>query len=185
MADRHPAAVICLHWLSLLAVALLVVLGLGHDALESRSSRALVLDIHRQLGLLLFLLTAARLLLHRRLRLEFAADAKGHYRRLARFVHVLLYLLLLGLPLLGLCASQARGQTVTLLGLALPRLLARDREFADQLADFHEWGAWTLLALVGLHAAAALYHHYVRRDHTLLRMLPVCAASKSSFSRRL
>jgi cytochrome b561 len=56
--------------------------------------------------------------------------------------------------------------------LPLPALIAPDKAFAENLEDWHEIGATVGYWLVGLHAAAALYHHYVRRDDTLRRMLP-------------
>lgn len=95
--------------------------------------------------------------------LRLAADA----------THGLLYALLFALPLLGLALSGARGNPVTLFGLGpLPALLQRDLDLADVLADYHVWAAWALLALVSLHALAALWHHFVHRDPVLTAMLP-------------
>jgi cytochrome b561 len=99
-------------------------------------------------------------------------DAKGPHRALAAATHATFYLLLGALPVLGLIASQARGQAVQLLGLPLPDLLARDRDLAEQLLGIHEWLAWLFLAMAGMHAVMALWHHWVRGDDTLRRMLP-------------
>jgi cytochrome b561 len=53
--------------------------------------------------------------------------------------------------------------------------MERDRDLADIVVIVHEWAAWTLLALAGAHAAAALWHHHVRRDDTLARMVSLRA----------
>jgi len=57
--------------------------------------------------------------------------------------------------------------------VTLPPLVDEDEDLGDSFAAYHEAGAWLLLAMVGLHAAAALFHHFVRRDTVLLDMLRV------------
>ena len=85
----------------------------------------------------------------------------------------MLYVLLLILPLLGWAAASARGWRVTLLpGVALPALLPRGSKSGFQAGDVHTFLAYTLLAIVALHIAAALYHRLILRDQVLARMLP-------------
>jgi cytochrome b561 len=86
----------------------------------------------------------------------------------------LLYLLLLAQPGLGLLQTNARGQQVDFLFLIrLPPVVGADRPLARQLHELHELAANALLILIGMHAAAALFHHFVRRDDVLNAMLPV------------
>ena len=81
---------------------------------------------------------------------------------------------MIGLPFLGWMALSAKGAPVTLPGgLGLPMLpISESKETARWFKDLHETGATVGYVLVGLHAAAALVHHYVQRDNTVLRMLP-------------
>jgi cytochrome b561 len=51
-------------------------------------------------------------------------------------------------------------------------LVGADKALADQMKELHETLATAGYFLVGLHAAAALLHHYAFRDNTLVRMLP-------------
>jgi cytochrome b561 len=51
--------------------------------------------------------------------------------------------------------------------------VADDPDLADVLTDWHAWAAWGLLALLAAHIAAALWHHWVRRDGVLAAMLPL------------
>ena len=91
----------------------------------------------------------------------------------ARLTHWALYLLLIALPLMGWANASSRGWP-TFMGtlLPLPSLTPEGSPFGHSLGDWHSVFAWFLLALAGLHAAAALFHHFVLRDATLRRMLP-------------
>ena len=51
-------------------------------------------------------------------------------------------------------------------------MIAKDKALAHTLEEIHEFGANAGYALVAVHTAAALFHHYFMRDNTLLRMLP-------------
>ncbi len=91
----------------------------------------------------------------------------------ARIVHWLLYLLLFALPILGWINASWRGMPIVMFGLALPQLVANRAPGWGWTGDVHVLLAnYLLLALVGLHALAALYHYFVRRDGVLQRMLP-------------
>ena len=66
--------------------------------------------------------------------------------------------------------TNARGHPVFLLGIQLPSLLFKDQYFSRVAIGTHEFLAYALLALIGAHVAAALWHHLVLRDATLKRM---------------
>lgn len=88
-------------------------------------------------------------------------------------VHWLLYALLFIVPLLGWMDASRRGMPVVLVGFELPKLLATRAPGWGWTGDVHGLLAnYVMLTLVGLHVAAALYHHFVRRDGVLKRMLP-------------
>jgi cytochrome b561 len=61
---------------------------------------------------------------------------------------------------------------VPFFGLQLPALVGSDPALVGSVEELHETIGTVGYYLVGLHAAAALFHHYFRRDNTLLRMLP-------------
>ncbi|TJY61989.1 cytochrome b [Sinimarinibacterium sp. CAU 1509] len=172
MSTRHARPIIWLHWVTLIAVLSTVALALLREVIESHALRTDLLTVHRQLGLVILIGTVTRFLVRWR------NPPKAHpsvtvTHRFAAMTHSLMYGLLLALPVIGVLATQAHGTTVTLFGAPiLPTLIERNRDFSEQLVTWHSWGAWTLLAAIGLHAAAALWHHYVRRDDTLLQMLP-------------
>jgi cytochrome b561 len=99
--------------------------------------------------------------------------ATAWQRRAAALAHTLIYLLLLAMPALGWLLSNARGQAVSLPGLGtLPMLTGRDLDLADELEAWHGGAGWMLAALTAVHMAAALWHHWVRRDAVLAAMWP-------------
>jgi len=94
-------------------------------------------------------------------------------RGAAHFVHVLLYVLMIAIPVSGYLYSSAANVPVVYLGLIpLPRLIAPDPHLKELLKNVHIVLNYTLLVLVGLHVAAALKHQWLDRDGLLSRMLP-------------
>jgi cytochrome b561 len=147
---------------------------LAREFVETRGARAVLLDVHRWGGLLALGLAAWRL----RLRwltaplLDVLPERSACARSLARTVHAILYGLLLAVPLLGWCFSSADGQHATFFGLPLPHLVAADEDVADRLHRWHVGLAWTFLALIALHTAAACWHQFFRREPILRAMWP-------------
>lgn len=91
---------------------------------------------------------------------------------LAALMHLALYGLMIAMPVLGWLALSADGKPIPFFGLHLPPLVAPNDALAGQIEEIHETGGTIGYWLVGLHAAAALFHHYVMRDGTLRRMSP-------------
>lgn len=163
-----------LHWLiALLIVAQFLVTLLMPDIKEGMTMEP-VITLHFTLGLLVLLLMAVRLVVRLRNPVEAATTpGKPLERVLAVGVHRLFYAILLTSPFLGWIAASAHGLPVALFGIVeLPALAADHAEWGHQAGDVHGLVMWTLLGLIALHAGAALFHHLVRRDDTLRRMLP-------------
>ncbi len=90
----------------------------------------------------------------------------------ATVVHGALYLLMVAMPVMGWVLLSAEGDPVPFFGLTLPPLVAPDEGLAGRIEDIHTTVGVVGYWLIGLHAAAALFHHYVLRDSTLRRMAP-------------
>jgi cytochrome b561 len=91
---------------------------------------------------------------------------------IARLMKIALYGLMIGMPILGWLTLSAQGKVIPFFGIELPSLVAASKATAEWLKEIHETGGTIGYFLIGLHAAAALYHHYFLRDNTLRRMLP-------------
>lgn len=91
----------------------------------------------------------------------------------AHSTHLMIYLAIIAIPLSGWLLSSAAPFPNFILGnVQLPSLVAQNEETAAFFSTMHYWGGRGLLALLVIHVSAALYHHYVRKDTILIRMLP-------------
>ena len=172
--DRYGSLSIGLHWLMLLLLAavyacieLRVLFPKGSDPRE-----ALKLW-HFMLGLSVLVLVSLRLVIHMIgpvPRIE--PDPARWQNLLAKLMHVALYTLMIGMPLAGWLVLSADGKPIPFFGLELPALIGESKKVAELAKEIHETGGTVGYFLIGIHAAAALFHHYVVRDNTLRRMLP-------------
>jgi cytochrome b561 len=168
-----------LHWLTVFLVALAWALGTFDDVLPKGGPRDFGLFVHICAGLTILALLIARLtwrLVDPAPPLE--ATEFGNWMGqwldpAARITHYSLYVLLVAVPVVGVVLQFARGDALPLFGLAeIPSPWFKDRAFAHNVNEVHEILAHALVALAAFHAAAALIHHWVFRDRTLVRMLP-------------
>lgn len=167
--------VIALHWL------MLIVLALVYACMELRGLATKGTDLYNNVKALHFSLGLCVIgLVVLRLGIRVAAGAAPAVRPpmptwqevLARLMHYALYAFMIATPILGWLTLSAGGKTIPLFGLEMPALVGADKALASQLKELHETLATAGYFLVGLHAAAALFHHYIPQDNTLARMLP-------------
>lgn len=162
-----------LHWLvvAVLACQFVTALLLPHIKLDSPLDTTT--NLHFNIGLMICLLMAVRLMYRWRRPAAVAPGMGSNTERTsATLMHRLFYLILLVGPFFGWMAASAHSVTVRLLGIVtLPPLAPRNAQWGYLAGDFHGYTMWTLLFLVTCHAAAALYHHFVRHDNVLRRML--------------
>ena len=91
----------------------------------------------------------------------------------ARIVHWLLYALLVTAPITAILGAWLGGHAVTLAGIGqMGPFLSPSHDLGEALANLHGSLANAIVWIAGLHAAAALYHHFVLRDRVLVAMLP-------------
>lgn len=161
-----------LHWLTLVLVVTAWLLGIVGDE-APRSLQKPALFVHVTLGVLLLLTLATRLLwrVADPVPASLPSDAGAWAARLAVWMHLLLYALLLVVPVVGIVLQFSRGASLPILGLfEIPSPWVADRAFARGVKEVHEVLAHLLIISAGLHALAALFHHWILRDPTLSRM---------------
>ncbi|MEQ1559420.1 MAG: cytochrome b/b6 domain-containing protein [Methyloglobulus sp.] len=171
---KHSKATIFLHWVTVLAIVVSVTAILLREYIEIKPYRILLLDTHRQLGLTVLVGVVLRLAARFWFGLAKPDMPMSLITRLcAGLCHITLYLLLVGLPLLGWAVTNAHNVDLNFFGLGnLPRLVMEDSDLADELTDYHIWASWGLLGVLVLHISAAFIHHYFIKDTVLLAMLP-------------
>jgi cytochrome b561 len=162
------------HWLIVALIALQVTLASLADDLPPGVKKLTLLARHKSVGITILMLVILRLL-WRSLNLTplLPTTLRPYERLLARLTHAALYVLLFAMPLSGWMMSSARGFPVSWFGFfTLPDLVPKDKSLYEALLTTHEVLAWVLAAVVALHVAAALKHHFMLRDDVLRRMLP-------------
>jgi len=162
------------HWLIVVLIIVQVTLASLADDLPASARKVALLARHKSVGITILMLVILRLLWRSLNLTPLLPDTLKPYERfLARFTHAALYVLLFAMPLSGWMMSSARGFPVSWFGFfTLPDLVAKNKSLYAALLTTHETLAWVLGAVVTLHVAAALKHHFMHRDDVLRRMLP-------------
>ena len=173
VAQRYANLSIILHWL-ILALFFGVYACIEIKGLLPRGStfKAPLLGMHAMFGMAIFALVRVRLLGRLKQRPPILPRPPAWQRTLAFLTHISLYVLMIATPVLAWLMLSAAGKSVPYFDFTLPSPIALDPDMARQFKNWHEWlgsaGYW----LIGLHAGAGLFHHYLVGDNTLIRMLP-------------
>ncbi len=162
------------HWGMALLILAMLVLGWVAATWPRSPTKLSLFYWHKSTGILLLALVvlriAWRVLEHPP---ETPAGSTRREKRLAKGVHLGLYGLMLAMPLSGWVINSAANYPLKVFGLfALPKIVATNRAAQHLAQDAHLILFWALAALLVLHVAAALQHHFVRRNDVLIRMLP-------------
>jgi len=167
-----------MHWLTAGLMLSAFALAFSIDLATSRAAHTVFLQLHRSVGLTIWVLTLFRLAWRYFAKYpDWPSDMSQTMRVAAMTSEYAFYALLLAQPLLGLLQTNAHGDTVNLFLLGqLPALIEKNRPLAHQLLTAHKAVGFSLLGLVVLHVSAALFHHFWRRDDALTAMLPAAAA---------
>ena len=163
-----------LHWLIALLLTGLLALGFYMHDLPLSPQKLQLYSWHKWAGVSTFLVVMVRLawrITHQPPALPWRMS---RVQQLAAHAgHLGLYVLMMVIPLSGWLMSSAKGyQTVWFGILPIPDLLAKNKELGDLLAVVHSSLNWILVAMVLIHIAAALKHHFIDKDDILHRMLP-------------
>jgi len=178
MATHNPveswsAAARLLHWLMAVLIALQGIGGwIGHE-MDRSPLKVDVMTAHKSLGITLLLLAVIRLLW------RWAhpappqpAGSKPWEIRAAWLSHATLYLLMIALPLSGwLAASTSLIPWKLWWFIPWPSIAPVDPHLHEIATEVHEALVWSLMAILVVHIAAALRHHFVKHDTVLLRIL--------------
>ncbi len=164
------------HWITVALMA--VALPVGFVIQHIKDDHKMVFyAIHESAGVTIFLVALLRLgwrLTHKAP--ELPAEIPPPMRIAANAVHHALYTLLVLQPIFGFFATNAygfplRGQTAYLGFVQFPKFMDTNEALGGALLLVHTIFGWTILALLCAHIGAAVFHHAIRRDGTLMRML--------------
>ena len=173
-STHYSKTMILLHWLTVILM-IAVYLTIENRGLFAKGTEArdLIKYSHFVLGFGVFVLVWLRLFIRLRQPYPTITPPLVNWQHtLSKLVHILLYALMIIMPILGWLILSAAGKTLDLGLFSLPNFLQTDRGLAHDIEELHGLIGKVGYFIIGLHALAALLHHYVMKDNTLLRMLP-------------
>jgi len=174
VVERHSATAQVLHWTTVLLVVVAYIASVGGSETRVYSSaNDFSRGLHELLGMSVFGLTLVRLAWRTSFPPPKSPAMPAWIELGARLGHWTIYALLVLVPVTAILGAWLEGHPLTLLILGnIQPLIPESRQLGFVLANLHGWLADVLIWLADLHAAAALYHHFWRRDTVLLSMLP-------------
>jgi cytochrome b561 len=172
--NRYGTLSIGLHWLMLiLIVAVYASIELKGYFPKGSEMRDNLKQLHFMLGFSIFAMVWLRILARVIAPSPAIQPAPPVVQnKIAKLMYLALYLLMIGAPLAGWLMLSAFGKPIAFFGLELPALIAPDAELGGQIKDLHKLAGNIGYWLIGLHTLAAIYHHRIVRDNTMLIMLP-------------
>ena len=172
--SRYSSLSIALHWaMVILLIAVYACMELREYYPKGSDIREGLKMWHFMLGLTMLLLVLIRVVA----RVTSATplitpDPLAWQTLVAKLTHLALYAFMIAMPIAGWVILSASGKAIPFYGLDLPALVGPSKALAGQVKELHETVATIGYFLVGLHAVAALFHHYIVKDDTLRRMMP-------------
>ena len=162
-----------LHWLTAIIVITALLIGIAMDRIGEGPLADFLYNFHRSLGALLIPVALFRFywrFTHKPPPLP--SDIPLPQRLAAETVHYLLYAIIIVQPMIGWIATSAYRAPIPVLGLFnLPPIWPENRAFSEVLFSVHAYIGWALCGLLAMHIGGALFHHFIRKDRILMRMV--------------
>lgn len=161
------------HWLIFLLVLVMIPLGFIMGDISDKVLRAQVVNVHKLIGVLILVLMLLRVLWALNNIKPALPFQTPHWQRvIERCMHVLLYIGLILMPLSGLVGAVAAGRPPHLGNVNIELPIAHNKALAKfAFENIHIPLAIILIVLISIHILAALFHHFIKRDDVLRRML--------------
>jgi cytochrome b561 len=171
-ASSYGPVAITLHWIM---AALILYAGIHGLLLDGwpKETKLFWINIHALVGLSILALLLVRMWWRwTHAPPELPADVSEFSRRVSHPAHLFIYALMFATPIVGIVAFVWHGRVLNFGLFTVDFGIKTNSPVYHQAEDIHLWLTYGLLALIGGHAIAALWHHFIDRDAVLVRMLP-------------
>ena len=161
-----------LHWLIAAAMIGLITVGFIMSSMDSTPEKYELYGMHKAFGVTVLLLVALRIIW------KFSnkvvnppANLPNILKLAAKSGHFLLYVFMLIMPISGILMSRFGGHDISVFGMFIIPATKKTPELAGLFHKIHVIGIWAFIVIIVLHIGAAFYHHFIRKDDVLIRML--------------
>jgi cytochrome b561 len=172
--NRYGIMAISVHWIMAILVIGMLVLGLYMARLPISLQKLKLYGWHKEVGILILMLVCFRLGWRMaNVTPPLPGTLAWVQRVAAHMAHYALYALMILMPITGWMISSAADLPVSFFGLfTLPDIVSPSETLRVLMQSVHEWLGYALIAVITMHASAALQHHFYYKDNILRRMLP-------------
>jgi cytochrome b561 len=175
MTDRtqYGTTAKVLHWLIVVLLFVQYPIGWLMPDIHRGMKPGVGMTLHISFGIVILSLIMLRLVWRLTHPVAPESSLPPWQRVISEGVHWLLYALVLATTITGWLFASFRGWSISFFFMMPLPMLSGDNAAAGKAIDgLHQFMEWSLLAVIGLHVAAALAHRFVFRDRVMHRMLP-------------
>jgi len=160
------------HWLIALAIFALIFVGFTMSSMESSPDKFELYKMHKASGVVVLILVLLRLIWkYTNKTVEPPADLPSILKLAAKSGHFMLYVFMFLMPISGIMMSRFSGFDVSVFNLFIIPAAEKNTQVAGIFHQIHAIGIWFFIVVIVLHIGAALYHHFIRKDNVLMRMI--------------
>ena len=160
------------HWVIAIAIISLITVGFTMSSMDPSPEKAELYGMHKASGVMVFMLIILRLLWKfSNKAVNPPKDLPNILKLAAKSGHFLLYVFMFSMPISGILMTCFSGYDVSVFGLFVIPAAEKDPAIAGIFYQIHTIGIWAFMAVIILHVGGALYHHFIRRDNVLIRMI--------------
>ena len=160
------------HWVMAIMIIGLIAVGLYMGEMDPSPEKWQAYALHKSFGISIIALVGVRILWKLvNASPKLPEGMKSHEKALAHLGHLALYVMMLAMPFSGWIMSSAGGHAVKFFDWTVPAIVEKGSSLGHWAHEIHEIGGSLFIALIVLHVVAALYHHYIRKDDVLKRMV--------------
>jgi cytochrome b561 len=161
-----------LHWLISITIIIMLIVGFTMTSMPPSDSKWELYGMHTATGVIVLFLVSLRLLWRfSNVQVKLPFDLPGWQKFASRITHYILYLFMFLMPVSGILMSRFGGHEINVFGFFTISALEKNMELAKFFHSLHVISAFCFTGLICLHIAAGLYHHFVRKDNVLMRMI--------------
>lgn len=161
-----------LHWVIGIGIIGMLVVGFIMTDMPPADEKWQLYFVHKSIGVTILGLVALRILWRFvNVQLDLPSDLPGWQKSASKITHFLLYVFMFLMPVSGVLMSRFGGHEINVFNLFTISALEKDPALSSLFSNMHGFSAIIFSLLIALHVCGGLYHHFVRRDNILIRMI--------------